>query len=39
MDVVGVNLGKEMFISKPMAVMTANLNGLWVIPALMGVDG
>ena len=39
MDVVDVNLGEEMFISKPMAVMTANLNGPWVIPTLMGADG
>ena len=39
MDVVDVNLGEEMFISKPMAVMTADLNGPWVIPSLMGVDG
>ena len=39
MDVVDVNLGEKMFISKPTAVMTANLIGPWVIPTLVGTDG
>ena len=38
MELVDVNLGEETFISKPMAVMTSNLNGPWVIPTLLGTD-
>ena len=39
MTITHANLGDEMFISKPMALMTADLNGPWVIPALPGKDG